>query len=126
VQSRVNHGGGWQRRMLIAASRAERFRELSLAEFLRSEVARYRNDSEKVTARMIYKDIDQIVAESTEIPPFESTVGSLARRNLMSRRRFLELFRGSGKAYKRAITLRQACERRLLVPGKCRPGNSTI
>lgn len=86
----VNHGGDWRRRMLIAASRAERFGEIPLAGFLRSEVTHYRNDAEVVTARAIYTEIEQAVEESTVNPSFESIVGILARKYLMNRREFLK------------------------------------
>ena len=108
LSPRVNHGGGWQRRMLIAAARAERFGELSLAEFLRSEVTHYRNDAEVVTAGAIYSEIEQAVEESTVNPSFESIVGILARKYLMNRREFLKRFRGAKQAHKRAVAFRRA------------------
>jgi hypothetical protein len=97
--------------MSIAASRAERFGELSLVEFLRSEVTHYRNDAEVVTARAIYTEIEQAVKESTVNPSFESMVGIFARKYLMNRREFLKRFRGAKKAYKRAIAFRHALGR---------------
>jgi hypothetical protein len=106
LNPRANHGGDWQHRMLIAASRAEQLGELALAEFLRSEVIQYRSDAEVVTARTIYTEIEQAVEESTVNPTFESIVRILARKYLMKRTEFLERFRGARQAYQRAIAFR--------------------
>ena len=106
LNPRVNHGGGWQRRMLIAASTAEQLGELALAEYLRSEVIQYRTEAEIVTARTIYSQIEQIVEESTANPSFESIVGLLAPKYLMNRRKFLKRFRRAKQTYQSAIAFR--------------------
>jgi hypothetical protein len=104
---RLNHGGRWQRRMRTAAKRAEELGEPSLQRFLELEIAEYRNSSEKVTPRSIYCEIEQAIDESIVIPRFESMIRVLAQKNLMPTKKFLHAFRGSKKAYRRAVALRR-------------------
>jgi hypothetical protein len=96
--------------MLKAASRAEQFGELSLAECLRSQVTGYcRENVERVTRRTIYTDIEEVVEESAVIPSFKSILRVLARDNLKTPTEFLAQFPRSEKVYTRAV-----CQRRTL------------
>jgi hypothetical protein len=93
--SGIHHGKNWQRRMELAARRANDLGMNAIAELLRQEIVGYR-EAPKVTATMVYNEISDLVWSYADIT-FLQAVDSVRRDYGLSRSKFLKRFR-RGKA----------------------------
>jgi hypothetical protein len=105
------HGGLWLRRMEEAASHAERNGAAGVAALLREQIASYR-DEFRVTAAMVYGEIDNCVIDQPHIS-FSEVVDFLRRDFGLSRGDLLRRFRRAERVFEQAKRdVRETAERR--------------
>lgn len=99
------HGKTWQRRMLVAADRADALGERALAAALREEVAGYVSAAEcgSGTAAHAYGTIADAVADCSAAVPFAGLIGNIARDFGMSGRAFVKAYPRARKVYDKAM-----------------------
>jgi hypothetical protein len=111
VNYRRGHLASWQRRMEMAASRAEVLGRKALAKALREEVNKYRTNACGCHGN-IYESVKKYVHAGSEIPSFDGVMESLAIQcGGNEDEEFNNIHRRCAEVYRKAVCARQGSEK---------------